>query len=487
MTSQRTTRTGGYLVKHPGAAYKNPDITNEHTNGDFFYPALNTHAGILRGLFGTIRHFFGDFHTLFSEVDDGRAPEKIKYSIEVLAFVGVLMFLCHLGARRQIRLQLDTVESVETLRALFHMGAIPHGDTLNHAFKRCDPEDFQGVVCDMDRMLIRKKVLYSSRVLDKYFVVPIDGTGTVTYSTRHCPHCLTQTQNGKTIYYHKVLEAKLVTPEGFAFSLMSEFIENPGEKPDKQDCELKAFYRLAPRLKTAFPRLPIILTLDALYACGPVFKICKDYDWKFMIVLTDKDLPSVNEELHALAALQPANRLSFRTGKKCEVRQDFRWVDQVLYTDSENREHTLHVIECIETKQDKKGQPIPSAWRWITNVSVSEKNVIALANNAGRMRWKIENQGFNAQKTGGYCLEHAYTTDPNAAKIFYYLLQIAHTFSQLLYNGSLLGKAGRKALGAIKNLAPRLLEAWRNASLTKADMDKIICRRFQIRFCPDTS
>jgi hypothetical protein len=474
-------------VKHSGAAYRSSDTTNEYTNEKFFYPVRNTQVDILKKLFGTIRHFFGDFHELFSQVKDGRVPEKITYSIPLLAFVGVLMFLCHLGARRQVRLQLHTVQSVETLRTLFHVGAIPHGDTLNDAFKQCDPGDFQRVVCDMVRMLIRKKVLYSSRVLDKYFVVAIDGTGTVTYSRRHCAHCLTQTYNGKTIYYHKVLEAKLVTPEGFAFSVMSEFIENPGEQPGKQDCELKAFYRLAVRLKAAFPRLPIILTLDALYACGPVFLICKDYDWKFMIVLTDKDLSSVNEEFQSLVALEPANRLSFHTGKKCEVRQDLRWVDQILYTDSENREHTIHVIECIETKQDKQSQVTRSTWRWITNVNVSKENVTALANDVGRMRWKIENQGFNAQKTGGYCLEHSYTTDSNAAKIFYYLLQIAHTISQLMYNGSLLGKAGRKALGAVKNLASRLLEAWRNASLTKAEMDKIICCRFQIRFCPDTS
>ena len=120
-------------------------------------------------------------------------------------------------------------------------------------------------------------------------------------------------------------------------------------------------------------------------------------------------------------------------------------------------------------------------------MNVSRENVITLANDAGRMRWKIENQGFNAQKTGGYCLEHAYTTDSNAAKIFYYLLQIAHTIFQLLYNGSLLGKAGRKALGAVKNLAQRLLEAWRNASITKSEIDKMMHSRFQIRFCPDTS
>jgi len=75
-------------------------------------------------------------------------------------------------------------------------------------------------------------------------------------------------------YYHPVLEAKLVTPDGLAFSIMTEFIENPGENPSKQDCELKAFYRLAARLKKRFPRLLICLLLDGLFAGSPTFALC---------------------------------------------------------------------------------------------------------------------------------------------------------------------------------------------------------------------
>jgi hypothetical protein len=82
----------------------------------------------------------------------------------------------------------------------------------------------------------------------------MDGTGTISFDHPHCPHCLTRTRNGKTIYYHPVLEAKLLTSNGFAFSLMTEFIGNPAQRVTKQDCELKAFYRLAERLKIHFPR-----------------------------------------------------------------------------------------------------------------------------------------------------------------------------------------------------------------------------------------
>lgn len=172
----------------------------------------------------------------------------------------------------------------------------------------------------MTETLIRQKILYAYRLRETCFVVAVDGTGVLVYNKRHCPYCLTRVRDGKTVYYHNVLEAKLVTPNGFAFSLMTEFIENPGENPTKQDCELKAFYRLAARLKKRFPRLPILMTMDGLFAGGPTFELCNRYGWKFMIVLKDKDLPSVNSEFIALAKLQSRNQLSWRTGKKAEIR-----------------------------------------------------------------------------------------------------------------------------------------------------------------------
>jgi hypothetical protein len=43
---------------------------------------------------------------------------------------------------------------------------------------------------------------------------------------------------------HHVLEAKLVVGN-MVFSIGTEFIENENEEVTKQDCELKAFHRLA--------------------------------------------------------------------------------------------------------------------------------------------------------------------------------------------------------------------------------------------------
>ena len=77
--------------------------------------------------------------------------------------------------------------------------------------------------------------------------------------------------------------------------------------------------------------------------------------------------------------------------------------------------------------------------------------------------------------------------NPTSAKIFYFLLQIAHMLAQLLEKGDLLKKAFPAGFGSEKNLAFRLLEAWRNARLTKNAIEAMLRARFQIRFYFDTS
>ena len=406
-------------------------------------PAIDEQAQalVLKTLLATAQHFFGNFIHLFVGVRDPRQPELIIYPLAALLFAGLLMFICRLGARRQIGLLFrDNAPSASKFEARFEVARCPHGDTLKAAFRQLQPAELQAVVTGLTATWIRRKVLYATRLLDHDYLIAIDGTGVLVFTERHCVHCLTRTHQGVTTYYHPVLEAKLVTTTGFAFSVMTEFIENPGEHPTKQDCELKAFYRLAQRLKQRFPRLPICLLLDGLFAGGPTFTRCEQYGWKYLITLQDGDLPSVHQDFEALMALAPDNRLRFTPSGYPPIPQAFRWMNDLNSVDTEQHAHSLAVIECLETEL-VDGQPQTTRFKWVCNFNVTPKNVISLANQGGRLRWKIENEGFNVQKHGGYALEHAYTQNPTAAKVFYFLLQIAHLLSQLMAHGSLFRQA----------------------------------------------
>lgn len=441
---------------------------------------------LLRASLVTVRHFFGGFHALFAQVTDPRHPAYIVYPLAALLTAGLWLFLLRLAARRQVHLLLrSSGPASATFEALFGVPTWPHGDTLEALCARVQVSEVQEVVTATVEQLIRKKVLYRYRLRDRYFPVAIDGTGVLTFPERHCPHCLTMERNGHTTYYHPVLEAKLVTRDGLVLSLMTEFVENPGQYPTKQDCELKAFYRLAVRLKERFPRLSLCLLLDGLYAGGPTFSLCERFGWKYVVVLQERNLPSVQEEFRALLPLSPGNHLTFRPAEAYRTVQHFAWVNDIAYTDSDGHPHTLSVIRCLETKPGAQGkEPQVTRYKWITNFRVTPNNVIELANEGGRLRWKIENEGFNVQKNGGYALEHTYSHDPVSAKVYYLLLQLAHTLAQLIERGSLFRQAFPAGVGSAKNLAWLLLEAWRNLRLSAQQIQQMLSARVQIRLQP---
>jgi len=346
--------------------------------------------------------FWGNWTAVFQGVNDPRNPNLIIYPLPGLLFTGVFSFVCRLGSRRGINDQLrGNGPSQAKFDAWFGVERVPHGDTLNYTYQRLDVEEVQEVICRTVEALIRKKVLYRYRLLDIYFLVAIDGSGVLTFHACHCPHCLTKTLfTGEILYYHPVLEAKLVTANGFAFSLMTEFIENTDLSADKQDCELKAFYRPTKRLKQRFPRLPICLLLDGLYAGGPTFRVCEDHDWKYFIVLREDDLLNVHRSYAAALPHLPQNQKTVRVEQRTStVAQTYHWADHLAYTDTLGNTHQLSLLKCHETRLDAHGRETSLHYKWLTNFIITHHNVERLANQGARLRWKIENEGFNVQKT----------------------------------------------------------------------------------------
>ena len=426
----------------------------------------------------TIAHYWPDFRRRLSSVNDTRDKSRITYGTGFLAWMGLTVFLLKLGSRRQVRFELASPAALANLNRLSgcQQETLAHGDTVHHFLGHVHPGEWSGLRRDLVRRLARNRVLDHGRLLG-YFLVVVDGTGQLHFSRRHCDHCLEQDHDGTVRYYHPVLEAKLVTPEGLAISIGSEFIENTDPHASKQDCELKAFYRLAQRLKKDFPQLRLCLLLDGLYGKGPVFQICHNNRWKYIITFQPGALPSLWKEYESLRDQCPQNRME--RANPDGVVQRFAWVEQLEHIDDEKRVHRLAAMEC--TEPDPQGQEHHFAW--ITNFAVHSQTVRMLANRGGRCRWKIENEGFNIQKNGGFELEHAYSFGEWQLKGFYLLMQIAHLFLQLVERGSLLGEDCRRLFGSLRAMARRLAESFRHHLISDDVWNH--SRRFQIRL--DTS
>ncbi len=424
----------------------------------------------------TVHHFFPQFSHWLQMIKEPRNEASITYSSATMIWLGLLLFILKLGSRRQINTHFRGLPFVRNLALLSrqHLMRVPDDDTLGYFLKRLAPSQLYDLRARMIRQLIRNKVLLKYRLYNYYMIV-VDGTGYLSFKKRHCAHCLTRCKNGKVIgYYHPVVEAKLVAPNGFVLSVESEFVENEGVGQGPQDCELKAFYRLVERLAVRYPQLRICLLLDGLYANEKVFDICEKNGWKYIIVFKEGSLAETYVEYESLKRRCVDNQGVYETESE---KQQYQWVEGINYKFKDR--YYVNVLECLAT--DKKTAK-KTRYLWLTNFKIDKHNYYYLANKGGRLRWKIENEGFNMQKNGGYNLEHPYSYDCVAMKNIYLLIQIAHIINQLIEKGSLLTAVARRSLGSIRSIAQRLLEDLRTSIFNTKEIQKVFTQRFQIRF-----
>jgi hypothetical protein len=412
--------------------------------------------------FKTVSHFFPKLTKWLQSVEDPRDKNKIIYSPSHLLWLGIFLFLLRLGSKRKIKYKLSTEKFLENLNQLCagYSENVAHHDTVEYLLSGLEPEELYGVRQKMVYRLIRMKALDKYRLLGEYFMIAVDGTGHLIYKERHCPHCLTKEKDGEILYYyHNVLEAKIVTGTGLAISIETEFILN-SDGATKQDCELNAFYRMTKRLKKRFPQLKICLLLDSLYAAGPVMDIAEEYGWKYITVFKKGSMPERYDEFLKLKGLCPENTVELTDNK---INQKYSWVNGI-----DHKKNIFDVLQCYETTEDKQTKFV-----WLTNLKVGKSNIVKIAK-GGRLRWKIENEGFNIQKNRGFNLEHPYSQDETSMKNLYLLLQIAYIISQLMEKGSLLAHKIQKVFGSVTMLFEQLLEDLRTKSIDVNFSNKLI-------------
>jgi hypothetical protein len=400
----------------------------------------------------------------------------VIYHKRFLLWWGLGLFLCKLSSRRQLDFQFNTdgpalLDNLNRLAGT-RQTSRPVNKTLDNFLGHIGTKPVVGLRARMMHRLIRMRALDSARLQGR-FVLPVDGSGYLVFRYQHCPYCLKQRHGETTLYMHQVLEAKLLGPAQTVLSLGTEFIDNrdlQGADADvssdkvKQDCELKALRRLAAGIRQEHPQLRLCFSGDSLDACGEGFQIAKDYHFSFVYVFKEGRLPALWAEFQTLLKLCPERCVETWTAGPRRIHRVYRWVNDLLYSDSDGRTWKLNAIQCEETLEDGTVR----RWAWLTDLEVNHKTVVAVATEGGRHRWRIENQGFNTQKNSGLNMEHAYSHQEHWAA-YYYLLQIAHILLQLVEKGSLLrqlaqqqGKRSAVELyGSLENVARRLLESLR--------------------------
>ncbi|RLC00128.1 MAG: hypothetical protein DRI57_32710 [Deltaproteobacteria bacterium] len=418
----------------------------------------------------TVSHYFPDLFDRIGELEDCR--KKRHYELAEVIMACVFMFIFKKGSRNAMNNECSEDIFRRNCERIFGL-RLPHMDTADKVMRMLDESQLEKLKTELVRVLISRKTFRRYRISGTYYRIAVDATRVMNVGEGHCDRCLHRTsKKGKVTYFHNVLEAKLVCGNGFCISLGTEWVENPGGDYDKQDCELKAFARLAKKLGKDFPRLPICVVADGLYPNQTFFRICEDQGWAWIVTFRDGNLPTVWEDVVGLQKITEKNMrqdVIFRRDRT--ILRAYEWINNIDYHGFE-----LNWFECVEEAEDETKRFV-----YISSLETDWHSVLEMTE-SGRMRWKIENEGFDAQKNHGYGLGHKYSeVSMTAMKNYCQCMQIAHMINQLfelssLFRPLLTGKM------TVCHLWAYMLGEMRHRKLSLKKLGKLMERRIQLRY-----
>ncbi len=434
----------------------------------------------------TIHEHFPELLDWMRQVDDVRKKAS-NYELAAHLTACLALFLFKSGSRNQYNQYREDKQFRRNFKRLFGF-EMPHGDSVNNVIERLDIEQIETLKHKMVQALLERKSFHPSRYRGKWFCIAVDASGVGSYDHQRDEQCLrTTSKTGKVTWFHSVLQARLLTPQGFSVSVASIWIENPeGGEYDKQDCERKAFIRMADKLKALYPRLPMLILADGLYPYEGFFATCKANQWAYCVTFKDGNLPSVWKQANDLAPSQVSNthseKCTLLNGKT--ITQEFRWITALNY-----HGHAMTCLESVETVRcadsDTSGtNPEITRFVHITNLPVDASN-ITHTSRVGRLRWKIENEGFNTLKNGGYAMEHQFARKSyTALKNYFEFMQMAHLIHQLMTLNSRFQEGFMKAANhpTLKSLWADLVGVLKFTDFDEQELNQRISTRQQFRF-----
>ena len=394
--------------------------------------------------------FCPELFSMFGKVKDPRHQSYVDYSARVMLGTMYYKSIAGISSMQEMTRAFNDERICRNLYRFIGEDAkeyLPHGVTENEFLERLEPKELENIQQNIVYYMIRRKTFENARVFKKWQVI-VDATeldeGYQKKNDYYLSRCYNRDEENEFVKYHRsVLEAKIYFGDNLVCSIASETIENSdayvnqSDEAVKQDCESKAFVRLAAKIKKKFPRLPIIITADGLYVTKNVLQICQEYHWDYIIRYKEGSASSIAKEYRALP-------------EKETIGTDIEYQNKIMFNDLD-----VNLIYYRE-KRIIKGEEKETEFAWITSIEITKSNAKKIVN-AGRNRWKIENQGFNRQKHWQGNIEQACSWNERAQKNHYLMEQIAD-FMKQLYEHFFLEKNEINKLQ--KNISSELLQSF---------------------------
>ncbi len=338
------------------------------------------------------------------QLPDRRTGQNTRYRMQDAAFGAFGVFFTQSPSFLEYQRRLQETKGRNNAHTLFGVTKIPCDNHIRTLLDPIAPSHFDPVFVEVFAHLAQHHQLDSFRVLGNQLLVALDGTTYFSSQALHCPNCLTrQLANGQTLYYHPAITPVVVCPgRAQVIALPPEYIM-PQDGHDKQDCEQVAGKRWIRTHAAAIAPHQVTLLGDDLYSKQPFCALALDKGFNFILVCKPDSHAKLYERLtwwHANNGIATGERRHWN-GRFTEV-TCYRWINDVLLQDGK-KALSVNWFE-ITVVNAKTGEQLYHN-SFITKHRLTAENVAEVAQ-AGRGRWKIENENNNVLKTKGYHVEH---------------------------------------------------------------------------------
>lgn len=341
--------------------------------------------------------------SVIPELPDIRTGKNKKYEMRDAILSAFASFFIQCPSFLSYQRLMEQNKGNNNGRTLFDINVIPSDNQIRNLLDPIAPRYIFPVFSDAFLFLKETKILDTYRSNLDTYLIALDGTWFHSSEKIFCNSCLHKDhKDGKRTYYHTAITPVIVKPGcNKVISLEPEFIQNQDGK-DKQDCENSAAKRWIIEKGIKYIDLGATFLGDDLYCKQPICELILSKGGNFLFTCKALSHKHLYEEIDSFDPKDDLNEMIIKKWYKSERLYDrYRFINNVPLKDGKD---ALNVNWVELTILDKNGM-VRNRFAFATNHTITKDNVVYIVE-AGRSRWKIENEHNNTLKTKGYNLEH---------------------------------------------------------------------------------
>lgn len=376
----------------------------------------------------------------FRTIEDNREQGKCEYSQHDVLMSAFACMYFQDPSLNEFQKRMQEEQHKNNLLTIFGVKNIPKNSQLRDILDIIPSETLAPIFKDFFNKLRRHKHLEDYAILPNTLLCAIDGTQYHSSKDINCDQCLhKEHKSGEITYSHAVLQGAIMHPDKKqVLPVMPEAIANT-DGSEKQDCESNAAKRFITHLKKAHPRQGFLIVGDGLMSHQPMIETFMDEGVHVLFVAKPGDHKYMFEWLETYPEL-PSLEFVDKKGQT----HHYRWQNKLPL----HGEANAIEVNFFEYTMTNKNGKITFRNSWVTDIEISKQNILQMTQ-AGRCRWKIENECFNTLKNQGYSIEHNYGHGKkNLSYNMYLLTLLAFYFHQIFELTDGAYQACRKKLGS---------------------------------------